>query len=322
MATNSILNMGLDKRPGMVIVLTLLALSFGMGLGAALGTLATNAMGVDVGSIMRGEEARALSLMERQGIRWFNLAAHLFSFTFAALLIAFLAKGERSWQRFLQLDRFASVKILVMSVLLLVSVLPLIKFSNWMNANLPLPEWMISMEDSQNWLVGEVLRMEGFNEFLVALTVAAIAPAIGEEFLFRGVLQPQLQKLTNNPHLGIWLCAILFSAIHLQFVGFFPRMLLGALLGYLLWWSGSLWLPILIHFLFNGIQILGAYLYPEAMKVAVDATEIEMPSIWLTILSLLAVGYLVKLFWEERISTTNDLSVEQDTGAWKEDNRS
>ena len=147
--------------------------------------------------------------------------------------------------------------------------------------------------------------MEGIKEFLVALTVAAIAPAVGEELLFRGLLQPQLQKLTNNPHWGIWLCAILFSAIHLQFVGFLPRMLLGALLGYLLWWSGSLWLPILIHFLFNGIQILGAYLYPEAMKIAVDTTEIEMPSIWLTIISFLATGYLVKLFHERRIPTTD-----------------
>jgi hypothetical protein len=40
------------------------------------------------------------------------------------------------------------------------------------------------------------------------------------------------------------------------------------------------------------------------MKVAVDATEIEMPSIWLTLFSLLAVGYLVKVFWEGRIPTT------------------
>jgi membrane protease YdiL (CAAX protease family) len=242
--------MGLDKRPGMVIVLTLLALSFGMGLGGALGTVLANTIGVDIGSIMNSEGARSLNLLERQGIRWFNLVAHLFSFTFAALLVSYLAKGQASWKSFLQLDRFTTAKVLGRSVLLLAAVLPLIQFSNWLNASLPLPEWMISMEDSQNWLVGEVLRMESFNEFVVALTVAAIAPAIGEELLFRGLLQPQLQKLTNNPHWGIWLGAILFSAIHLQFVGFFPRMLLGALLGYLLWWSGSLWLPILIHFLY------------------------------------------------------------------------
>ncbi|MGH1435776.1 MAG: lysostaphin resistance A-like protein [Lewinella sp.] len=301
MADNSIFKLTLGKQPWLVIVLTLLALIFGMGLGAALGHLVVQSLGVDIGQIMNSEEAIALDLLERQGIRWFNLVAHVFSFTFAALLVAWLAKGDRSWTAFLQLDRFTTAQLVGLSVLLLVATLPLIQFSNWLNANLPLPEWMISMEDSQNWLVGEVLRMESFKEFLVALTVAAVAPAIGEELLFRGLLQPQLQKLVNNPHWGIWLSAILFSAIHLQFVGFFPRMLLGALLGYLLWWSGSLWLPILIHFLFNGVQILGAYFNPEAMKVAVDTTEIEMPPIWLVALSLLAAGYLVKLFHEKRI---------------------
>lgn len=311
MATNSIFNMELDKHPGMVIVLTLLAFSFGMGLGGALGTIIVNAFGVNVVPILQSEEVQVLSLAERQGVRWFQLVAHLFTFVFPTVLMVALAKGERSWQNFLQLDRFATIKVLGMSVLLLVAIMPLIQFSNWFNANLPLPEWMITMENSQNWLVGEVLRMESFSEFAVALTIAAIAPAVGEELLFRGVLQPHLQKLTNNPHWGIWLCAILFSAIHLQFVGFFPRMLLGALLGYLLWWSGSLWLPILVHFLFNGIQVLGAYLYPEAMKVAADATEIEMPSIWLTLLSLLAVGYLVKLFWERQVLAT-DLPLEEE----------
>ncbi|WP_020537086.1 CPBP family intramembrane glutamic endopeptidase [Lewinella cohaerens] len=301
MADNSIFKLTLGKQPWLVIVLTLLALVFGMGLGAALGNLVVQSLGVDIGQIMNSEEAIALDLLERQGIRWFNLVAHVFSFTFAAVLVAWLAKGDRNWTAFLQLDRFTTAQLVGLSVLLLVATLPLIQFSNWLNANLPLPEWMISMEDSQNWLVGEVLRMESFKEFLVALTVAAVAPAIGEELLFRGLLQPQLQKLVNNPHWGIWLSAILFSAIHLQFVGFFPRMLLGALLGYLLWWSGSLWLPILIHFLFNGVQILGAYFNPEAMKVAVDATEIEMPPIWLVALSLLAVGYLVKRFHEKRI---------------------
>lgn len=301
MADNSTFKLTLGNQPWLVIILTLLALIFGMGLGAALGNLVVQSLGVDIGQIMNSEEAIALDLLERQGIRWFNLVAHVFSFTFAAVLVAWLAKGDRSWTAFLQLDRFTTAQLVGLSVLLLVATLPLIQFSNWLNANLPLPEWMISMEDSQNWLVGEVLRMESFKEFLVALTVAAVAPAIGEELLFRGLLQPQLQKLVNNPHWGIWLSAILFSAIHLQFVGFFPRMLLGALLGYLLWWSGSLWLPILIHFLFNGVQILGAYFNPEGMKVAVNATEIEMPPIWLVALSLLAVGYLVKLFHEKRI---------------------
>ncbi|WP_367388671.1 lysostaphin resistance A-like protein [Lewinella sp. LCG006] len=311
MATNSILNMGLDKRPGMVTVLALLAFSFGMGLGGTLGAMIVNAFGVNIVPIVNSSEALVLNLLERQAIRGFHLVSHLFTFIFSTLVVVALAKGERSWGDYLQLGRFTSARILGMSIALLLAMLPIIYFSNWINANLPLPEWMITMENNQNWMIGEVLRMESFSEFLITLTVAAIAPAVGEELFFRGLLQPQLQKLTNNPHLGIWLCAILFSAIHLQFVGFFPRMLLGALLGYLLWWSGTLWLPILIHFLFNGAQITGAYLSPDAMKVATETTEIEMPSIWLTLLSVFAVGYLVKWFTESAIPA-NDQPFEED----------
>lgn len=311
MATNSIFNMGLNKRPGMVIVLALLAFSFGMGLGGTLGAMLANVFGVNIVPIINSSEAQVLNILERQAIRWFHLVSHLFTFIFSTLVVVALAKGERSWGDYLQLGRFTSARILGMSIALLVAMLPLIYFSNWLNANLPLPEWMITMENNQNWMIGEVLRMESFSEFAITLTVAAIAPAVGEELFFRGLLQPQLQKLTNNPHLGIWLCAILFSAIHLQFVGFFPRMLLGALLGYLLWWSGTLWLPILIHFLFNGAQITGAYLSPDAMKVATETTEIEMPSIWLTLLSVFAVGYLVKWFMESA-TPASDSPFEED----------
>jgi hypothetical protein len=303
--TNNSFRFSVAQSPALIIILTMLALIFGMGLGAALGTLITQAMEVDIAQIMQEGEARPLTLVERNGIRWFNFAAHLFSFTFAALVMALLGKGERSWQSFLQLDRWTTGRTVLLGILLLVAILPIISFSNWLNANLPLPEWMISMENNQNWLVGEVLRMEHFNELLVALLVAAVAPALGEEMLFRGVLQPQLQKLFgNNAHIGIWVTAILFSAIHLQFVGFFPRMLLGALLGYLLWWSGSLWLPILIHFVFNGTQVVGAYLYPEEVQIAMDSTEIEMPALWAVGLSLVGVAYLVKLLHEGRETGT------------------
>lgn len=314
MTKNSFITWQLDKRPGIVIVLTLLALSFGMGLGTVFGTGLTHAMGVDVAHIMNSSEAKVLSVIERQGIRWFNFVAHLFAFTLAAILMAMLAKGDKNWKTFLQLDRFTSTQFVLLSILLLVALMPIIQFSNWLNYNLPLPEWMITMENNQNWLVGEVLRMESFSEFLVALTVAAIAPAVGEELLFRGVIQTQLQKLTQNPHLGIWLAAIIFSAIHLQFVGFLPRMLLGALLGYLLWWSGSLWLPILIHFLFNGVQVFGAYLYPEEFQVASQNTEIEMPAIWLTLLSVLAVVYLVRHLHQQREIRVEDTTSGSENG--------
>jgi len=87
----------------------------------------------------------------------------------------------------------------------------------------------------------------------------AILPAIGEELLFRGVLQRIFANWTKNIHLGVWIAAILFSAMHMQFYGFLPRMMLGVLFGYLFVWSGSLLLPILCHFINNGSAVIYAY---------------------------------------------------------------
>ena len=90
--------------------------------------------------------------------------------------------------------------------------------------------------------------------------MVAVLPAIGEELLFRGIVQRMFVRITKNIHWGIWISAILFSAMHMQFYGFIPRMLLGALFGYLLVWSGSMWLPILGHFLNNGIAVVATFL--------------------------------------------------------------
>lgn len=85
----------------------------------------------------------------------------------------------------------------------------------------------------------------------------ALCPAITEEFFFRGALQRLIGKWNPNPHFVIWSAAILFSAFHLQFYGFIPRMLLGAYLGYLLLWTRSIWIPVFAHFINNATAVIG-----------------------------------------------------------------
>ena len=96
-------------------------------------------------------------------------------------------------------------------------------------------------------------------DLLINLFIIAVIPALGEELLFRGLIQKLVYKWKSNIHLSIWLTAFLFSAVHMQFLGFFPRMLLGALLGYMLVWTGSLWLPIIAHFTNNALAVLMTY---------------------------------------------------------------
>lgn len=268
MEENNATSIGLWQRPAMVILLTLLAFLFMMGLGTMLAEQFTRVLGVDVGSIMQRDTITSLELGERQALRWFNIIAHLTAFAGTALLIAALARSGRSISNFLELDKSPSANMLGLAALVTLLGLPAIQLVNWLNSLVELPAYLQLMENSQNGLVEAVLQMESIPELMMGLLVAAIVPAVGEELLFRGVLQQQFQRLVNHPHWGIWLTAALFSAIHMQFAGFFPRMLLGAFLGYLVYWSGSLWLPILVHFLFNGIQVLGAYLSPDLFSNA------------------------------------------------------
>ena len=121
-----------------------------------------------------------------------------------------------------------------------------------------LDEWMRRMDEQNSELVKLMSRDSRIGILLINIFVMAMLPAVGEELMFRGTVQPFLQKWTKSPHWAIWITAFIFSATHFQISGFIPRMLIGAYLGYLCYWSGSLWLPIwsadfhgLIHHLAN-----------------------------------------------------------------------
>jgi uncharacterized protein len=88
----------------------------------------------------------------------------------------------------------------------------------------------------------------------------AVIPAIGEELIFRGVFQKIFYDLFKSGHLAIWVTAFAFSALHFQFFGFIPRFILGLVFGYLFYWSGTLWLPVISHFVNNAVPVIGAYI--------------------------------------------------------------
>lgn len=121
----------------------------------------------------------------------------------------------------------------------------------------PVEQWMRSQEDLALQLTQNMIG-DGTPQLLaINLIVMALCPAITEEFFFRGALQRLIGKWNPNPHFVIWSVAILFSAFHLQFYGFIPRMLLGAYLGYLLLWTRSIWIPVFAHFINNATAVIG-----------------------------------------------------------------
>lgn len=148
-------------------------------------------------------------------------------------------------------------------------------------------QWMRISEEQAAGLTKAFLTFDGVGSLIYVLIIVAIVPALGEEFLFRGVLQKTFIQWTKNPHWGIWITAILFSALHMQFFGFFPRLLLGVVFGYLFLWSTSLWLPIIGHFINNASVVLISYYAPEQLNNAdISFTQNEQTALLLAMASL------------------------------------
>jgi membrane protease YdiL (CAAX protease family) len=120
----------------------------------------------------------------------------------------------------------------------------------------PVEQWMREQESAAEALTAQLVAGGDVLLLMSNLFVIALVAAVSEEFFFRGALQRIIGLRVRNRHTAVWLTAFLFSAFHLQFYGFLPRMLLGVFLGYLLVWSGTVWLPVLAHFVNNALVLL------------------------------------------------------------------
>jgi membrane protease YdiL (CAAX protease family) len=178
----------------------------------------------------------------------------------------------------------------LLAILLLLISLPLEGWLGDLNKHFPLPQWMIQAEKDNDRQIMAFLKVNTPLDIPINLVVMAALPAFFEELCFRGALQRILIHVFRNPWAGIIVTGILFSAFHMQFEGFLPRMFLGILLGAAFWYSGSLWTSILAHFFFNGIQVTAAMFYPD--KVAQNPS---IPLYTVLISMVIVVGLLYRM---------------------------
>jgi membrane protease YdiL (CAAX protease family) len=176
-------------------------------------------------------------------------------FVIPPLILAYLVSAKPLTWLNLKLSHKTGFQLL-MTFFLMISCQPFINwFAAW-NASIPVSEWMQEAEKRAADITLAFLGNTDVFGLIVNIMVVGILPGIGEELFFRGVIQKLFIKASGNGHAGIWIAAFIFSAIHMQFLGFFPRFFLGALFGYLAMWSGSLWLPIFAHTLNNTTAVL------------------------------------------------------------------
>ena len=206
-------------------------------------------------------EPESLSVGAELAVQFFS---SIITFIGGGMLAAYLIFDDPKEE--LKLDSAGKGKNYLYGIIALFALLPIVGVVNEWNQAISLPDflapleaWMREAEDMATQLQERFLSGTSYLDLFVNIVVMAVTPAFCEELLFRGVIQNQLEKWFKNAHIAVWVAAIIFSAIHFQFYGFFPRMILGAALGYLLVYGKSLWLPIVAHCVNNSLAVIAAW---------------------------------------------------------------
>jgi membrane protease YdiL (CAAX protease family) len=162
--------------------------------------------------------------------------------------------------------------LLVLVLLIGLMSAPVIEMLSNINQQIPIPSFLNWMKDTQKnneKMLDVMLQMKTIWALLFDIIVIGLLTAIAEEFMFRGIIQSIFVRWTNNSHAAVWITAALFSAFHMDFYGFLPRLLLGVLFGYFVVWSGSIWPAIWAHFINNTTDVVITYLAKNKI-VAID----------------------------------------------------
>jgi uncharacterized protein len=230
----------------------------------------------------------------------------------AWIITRFIDKADLHWD--VQRTRFNAKNLGITFVITLGAMLFNGLLVYW-NAQLVLPESMAGIESWMKEMETQLMEMTKFltdfqniPELLTGILVIGVFAGIGEEMFFRGVVQPKMKHYTNSAHWGIWLTAIIFSAIHIQFYGFLPRVFLGALFGYMYLYSGSLLYPILAHIFNNTLTVIVIYMSNQGV-IDFDLESTDTVSYPAAVLGLLVL--MAGFFYFKKINQSEDAELDQ-----------
>jgi membrane protease YdiL (CAAX protease family) len=232
-------------------------------------------------SSMEEQSCQPLAFLVIQGI------SALGAFVLPALLFPRIQRLQPV--AYYQMGRAVDIRLVAFAILTLLFSQSAISLLSELNGHLVIPEswgtvgeWLRGSHDEVQQGYAQLLNFQSFGHMLLALLVMAVVPALGEELIFRGAMQQVLKQWTGYGHVAVWLAAAIFSLFHFQVYLFLPRLLLGAVMGYLFLWSGNLWYPILAHFANNAWVVLSAYFFlPDGGVEELLRPESDLP--WATL---------------------------------------
>ena len=242
-------------------------------------------------------------------LRWMIVVQDLAVFILPVVLTVIIASAT-PW-RYICIDTTPSVKMTALTtVSAIVSIPAMNRLVAW-NESIHLPASWSGLEsvlrDSENAAQAMVQQIMGGStvwDLIAAILIVGVLTGIAEELFFRGALQRLLQSKFGNKHLAIWSAAFIFSAVHLQFFGFFPRLLMGAYFGYLVVWSGSLRISMFAHELNNSLVVLNFWLVNRNLNFGTDLNHLgdgnTAGSIIICIISLAASAGVIWAIWKNR----------------------
>ncbi len=283
-----------DQEPhGFSIIKNFLILIGNVLLGAFLAALFSLVVAVmwgydfaSLSDLLSGHDAEA----DPACLRWILGLNQAFTFLLPGMLTAFIVY-KRDWIKDLFLNRSPSTQNWGLATVILFCALPLVQYTYFLNQQIPLPESWLAQEESTEAILKIVMTYTAGYQIIFNLFLIAVLPALGEEIVFRGIIQKNIQWASNSPHLAIWVAAFIFSFIHFQFAGFIPRFILGAILGYLFYFTQNLWVPIIAHFFNNASQVLLDFFFKEEMS-SLDIESIDSVPWYAGLISLVLVIFL------------------------------
>ncbi len=246
-----------------------------------------------------------------ESLKWLQFMQTTATFLLPPILCAWLWDEEHKPFRWLRMDVPVQWQNILLAVVIMICAVPGINLLADLNSRVELPkslefieQILKSQEEAAAALTERFLQADNIGGLLLNIGLMALLPAFSEELSFRGTLQQIISKDQNGKeqstkvHLAIWITAFIFSAIHMQFYGFVPRMLLGAMFGYVFVWSGSLWVPITMHFVNNGLAVLVYYLMGESENTKNIADTLGAGDTWyLGVFSILITSLGLLIFY-------------------------